>query len=223
MIRLTDSVVELNLPARVLTALERRTRIVTVHDLTRRTEADLLKVPQIGRSMLAAIKDALEEHGLALSGGAPRPPPALDPGTELALQRLRSLGNSLRAVAETDFPTLLAALERSRQGTSEALHVEAATYAARAAKFEQRAAATLVALQEERKRVEGAREQLRNVVAELKSVSAQRDDLLWIIGQVAERVGMRPEEIIGDPTEVPWVVERRQQSLESGARKCEER
>lgn len=59
-----------------------------------------------------------------------------DPNLSFSVQRLRDLGRALEGAMELDLPRVLEALEQARKGTPEALHEEAATYAARAKKAE---------------------------------------------------------------------------------------
>jgi DNA-directed RNA polymerase alpha subunit len=47
-----------------------RDGIETLGDLTKRTEADLLDIPNLGPACLAVVKAALAEHGLSLKGAS---------------------------------------------------------------------------------------------------------------------------------------------------------
>jgi len=62
---LEASIEKLGLPASVVAAL-RNGGVEKVRDLVSRTEEEVLEIPRVGKSALAAIKKALEQQGLAL-------------------------------------------------------------------------------------------------------------------------------------------------------------
>jgi carbon monoxide dehydrogenase subunit G len=74
---------DLQLPVRTFNSL-RREGIHTVRDLSARSEADLLAIPNLGPQSVSEIQQKLAEQGLALASGTAAPEPAAGPGGDTA-------------------------------------------------------------------------------------------------------------------------------------------
>jgi hypothetical protein len=85
-------------------------------DLVQKTEAELLKVPNLGKKSLKEIKEALGEHGLELGMYLekwPPPPPSLP--IEERLEILEKQVATLRLELTDAFPLLTQTLEHSQK------------------------------------------------------------------------------------------------------------
>jgi hypothetical protein len=107
-----------------------------------------------------------------------------DLGVEFAVNRMRDLGRMLEG-AMIDFPRVLKALERARNGTPEQLHEEAATFAARAKRAEDQVRYREADLRETRERLATVEGYLRAAQRDVLTIAKERDALRAELVRVA--------------------------------------
>jgi len=79
---LSDSIAELELPVRMLNRLEKN-GILTLGDLVKMSEGDVLKVPWLGPKAVEIIRERLKDEGLKLRGDPWASCPGRGPGLGL--------------------------------------------------------------------------------------------------------------------------------------------